>query len=79
MFNVGETLVVFFFAYASFFCRKELLTTSLGKAVLTLILLTYLSRAVEEVILWRLSGKEVLKYGVGSFSADLSFQRGSLD
>jgi hypothetical protein len=51
MFNVGETLVVFFFAYASFFCRKELLTTALGKSVLVLILLTYLSRAAEEVIL----------------------------
>jgi len=51
MLNVGAILFVFFFAYASFFCGKELLTTALGKAVLALILLMYLSRAVEEVIL----------------------------
>ena len=51
MLNVGAILFVFFFAYASFFCRKELLSTALGKAVLVLILLTYLSRAIEEVIL----------------------------
>jgi len=42
---------VFFFAYASFFCTKEMLTTWLGKAVLALTLLSYLSRAAEEVIL----------------------------
>jgi hypothetical protein len=51
MLNVGAILFVFFFAYASFFCRKELLSTALGKAVLVLILLMYLSRAVEEIIL----------------------------
>jgi hypothetical protein len=51
MLNVGAILFVFFFAYASFFYRKELLSTALGKAVLALILLMYLSRAAEEVIL----------------------------
>ena len=51
MLNVGAILFVFFFAYASFFCRREMLTTGLGKAVLALILLMYLSRAIEEVIL----------------------------
>jgi len=51
MLNVGTMLFVFFFAYASFFCAREMLTTWLGKAVLVLILLSYLSRAVEEVIL----------------------------
>ena len=51
MLNVGAILFVFFFAYASFFCRKDLLSTALGKAVLVLILLMYLSRAIEEVIL----------------------------
>ena len=51
MLNVGTILFVFFFAYASFFCAKEILTTWLGKAVLVLILLVYLSRAVEEIIL----------------------------
>jgi hypothetical protein len=51
MLNVGAILFVFFFAYTSFFCGKELLTTALGKAVLVLILLMYVSRAIEEVIL----------------------------
>ena len=51
MLNVGAILFVFFFAYASFFCKREMLTTGLGKAVLVLILLMYLSRAIEEVIL----------------------------
>lgn len=51
MLNVGAILFVFFFAYVSFFCGKELLTTALGKAVLVLILLMYVSRAIEEIIL----------------------------
>ena len=51
MLNVCAILLILFFAYASFFCRKELLSTALGKAVLVLILLMYLSRAIEEVIL----------------------------
>ncbi len=51
MLNVGVALSIFFFAYASFFCRRDLLSTALGKATLVLILLFYLARAVEEVIL----------------------------
>ena len=51
MLNVSTALLVFFFAYASFFSRQELLTTALGKTVLVLVLLMYLSRAIEEVVL----------------------------
>ncbi|MCP4659997.1 MAG: hypothetical protein GY856_31730 [bacterium] len=51
MLNVAGILFIFFFAYVSFFCKEELLTTGLGKAVLVLILLMYLSRAGEEIVL----------------------------
>lgn len=51
MLNMSAILFVFFFAHASFFCKREMLTTRLGRAVLVLILLVYVSRAVEEVIL----------------------------
>jgi putative effector of murein hydrolase len=51
MLNVVVTLLIFFFVYASFFRGKELLTTALGKAVLVLIVLMYVSRAIEEIIL----------------------------
>jgi len=50
--NVGGILFVFFFAYVSFFCKKELLSTVIGTAVLVLILLMYLSRAAEEVLIF---------------------------
>lgn len=51
MLNVAGILFIFFFAYVSFFCKKELLRTSIGRAVLALILLMYLSRAGEEIVL----------------------------
>ncbi len=51
MLNVDVALPIFFFAYASFFCKRDLLSTALGKAALVLILLFYLARAVEEMIL----------------------------
>ncbi len=51
MLNVVVTLLIFFFVYTSFFQRQELLTTGLGKAVLWLVVLMYLSRAIEEVVL----------------------------
>ncbi len=51
MLNVAGILFIFFFAYVSFFCKQELLTTGLGKTVLVLILLMYLARAGEEVVL----------------------------
>lgn len=50
MLNVAGTIMVFFFAYVSFFNQKELLTTRLGKSVLVFIMLIYFSRALEEFI-----------------------------
>ncbi len=50
--NVGGVLFIFFFAYASFFHGKELLGTGLGRAVLALAAVLYLSRAAEEFFLF---------------------------
>jgi len=49
-FAVGGTLSIFFMAYVSAFCARELLTTGIGRSVLVLVALTYLSRAVEEFV-----------------------------
>jgi len=50
--NVGGVLFIFFFAFVSFFCQSELQQTRLGRTVLLLITVLYLSRAVEEFILF---------------------------
>jgi hypothetical protein len=54
-FNVFGIIVVFYFAYISFFQQRDLLSTKLGKATLALVALVYLSRAVEEFILFEFS------------------------
>lgn len=51
MLNVGGTIFIAFFAYASFFCLRDLLDTALGKAVLFVVFLLYTTRAIEEVII----------------------------
>jgi hypothetical protein len=51
--NVGGVLFIFFFAYASFFHGKELLTTGLGRVVLLLVAALYISRAGEEFVLFK--------------------------
>lgn len=50
--SVGGVLFIIFFAFVSFFCQAELLQTRLGRTVLVLITALYLSRAVEEFILF---------------------------
>jgi hypothetical protein len=50
--NVTGVLFLFFFAYVSFFCGAELLGTRLGRTVLALVSALYLSRALEEFILF---------------------------
>jgi hypothetical protein len=52
-FNLVGTLVIGFFAYASFVHHRELLETGLGHAVLGLASLIFLSRAAEEFILFK--------------------------
>jgi len=51
--NVGVALSIFFFAYVSLFHGKELLATCLGRVVLVLVSLFYLSRAAEEFFLFQ--------------------------
>ena len=51
--NLGGMLFLFFFAYASFFLGKELLGTRLGRTVLALAAVLYLSRAGEEFVLFK--------------------------
>jgi hypothetical protein len=54
-FNVFGIIVVFYFAYISFFQQQDLLSTKLGKTTLALVALVYLSRAIEEFILFEFS------------------------
>jgi hypothetical protein len=54
-FNVFGIFVIFYFAYISFFYQRELLSTKLGKATLTLVAFIYLSRAIEEFIFFNFS------------------------
>lgn len=53
--NASGALFIFFFAYASFFLREDLLGTRLGRGVLAVAALLYLSRAAEEFILFSFS------------------------
>ena len=50
--SVGGVLFIFFFAFVSFFRQAELLHTRLGRTVLVLIAALFLSRAVEEFVLF---------------------------
>lgn len=50
--NVFGITAVLFFAYCSLFCRKELVTTRLGRATLVFIALVFLTRAVESPLLF---------------------------
>jgi hypothetical protein len=54
--NFAMTLVMFLFAYASLLCPRDLLETKLGHAVLALISAIYLTRAAEELILFKFHG-----------------------
>jgi ABC-type phosphate/phosphonate transport system permease subunit len=51
MLNVGVVLMIAFATFVSFFCRRDLLTTNLGKTTLILIALFYTVRAAEEIFL----------------------------
>lgn len=51
--NVGGTLFIFFFAWASLFHQRDLLECRLGRSVLVLTAALYLTRAAEEFILFR--------------------------
>jgi hypothetical protein len=50
VFNIGACLLIFFFAYISFFCYNDLMTSILGKAALILAAGYYFIRAIDEFI-----------------------------
>jgi len=50
--NIGGMLMIFFVAYVSFFCRRELMSTHVGRAVLVLVCLFYFARAIESPLLF---------------------------
>jgi len=54
-FNAFGIIVIFYFAYISFFHDRELLSTRLGRTMLVLVALVFLSRAIEEFILFKFS------------------------
>lgn len=51
--NSGGALFILFFAIASLFLRHDMLETALGHTVLGLATALYLSRAVQEFVLFR--------------------------
>ena len=51
MLNVGVVLIIALATFVSFYCRRDLLTTDLGKTTMILIALFYGTRAAEEIIL----------------------------
>jgi hypothetical protein len=62
VFNISFTIIVFFFAYVSFFCKRDLLYTRLGKSTLGLIALLYLLRGAEEGIFFKFSFVVLIPY-----------------
>ncbi len=53
--NFALTCVFFFFGYISIFHRKELVSTQIGKITMLLISVIYITRALEEFILFEFS------------------------
>lgn len=51
--NAAVMIAILMFAYASFFHRKELLETGLGRVVLATVSLFYWSRGAEEFFLFK--------------------------
>lgn len=50
MLNAGGTLMVAFFAVASFACVADILNTRLGRLFLWFVVALYVSRAAEEIV-----------------------------
>jgi hypothetical protein len=49
---VGGTMVIFFVAAVTMFCQREMLTTSIGRAVSVFTAIFYLTRVLEEFVLF---------------------------
>jgi hypothetical protein len=50
VFNFTSALAVYYFAYISFFYQESLITTKLGRSLVTLIALMYLARIILQPI-----------------------------
>jgi hypothetical protein len=55
MLNINTIIFMIFFAYITFFQKKELQTTRPGKAILLLMTLFYAFRGIEELIFFKFS------------------------
>ncbi len=69
MFSVAGTLTVSFLAYTSLRVPEELISTRVGRSVIVLNILVYLSRAIGEVVLFPKPG--ILIIGLCSFLSAL--------
>lgn len=78
IFNIGTILLIFFFAYISFFCQRDLVGTKLGKTTLVLIAMLYFLRAIEEPIFFLFSPVVMIPcFLVGGIYIALLFLPGS--
>jgi len=50
IFNLGTTILVLFFAYVSFFHRRELVETGLGRTTLIFVFAFYLVRLIAQLL-----------------------------
>jgi hypothetical protein len=50
--NISGTIMIFFFAYVSLFCRHEMVTTHVGRATLAFVCMIYFGRAIESPLLF---------------------------
>lgn len=50
--NIHLAFAVLVFAYVSFFCHRELLSTKLGKSIVVSIILFYILRGINQLIFW---------------------------
>ncbi|MBN2172278.1 MAG: hypothetical protein JW819_13240 [Candidatus Krumholzibacteriota bacterium] len=50
IFNLGTTILVLFFAYVSFFHRRELVDTALGRTTLVFVFAFFLVRLVAQLL-----------------------------
>lgn len=50
IFNLGTTILALFFAYISFFHRRELVGTALGRTTLVFVFAFYLVRLIDQLL-----------------------------
>jgi hypothetical protein len=53
--NIHIGYVALIFTYVSFFCHRELLSTKLGKSIISSIIIFYVLRGINQLIFWEIS------------------------